>query len=300
MSPDLSLTLALVQVLEAGGFLAAEKKYKIPRSTLSRKVAELEKSLGVTLIKRTTRSLSLTDSGEHYYTRAKDALHELMLLEAETKKAHTQTTGLIRLTAPVEVASTILPKMMTEFRRLYPGIEFEVDLSDRIVDLVSENFDLALRAGIPENSASLISKRIRNSYFGLYASKSIAQTLLSIRSPQDLTQAPWIEYEPARREKSLTLIHLRTHEKIRLKVQPKIIANSLLLVKNLVCAGGGIALLPEFFAQAERARGEIVRILPDYAAHFGAFCIVLPKKKFPAPRVKIFSDFLVTELKKVL
>jgi DNA-binding transcriptional LysR family regulator len=177
---DLNQMMAFVRVIKEGSFSKAAAGMGVPKSTISHRVQELEKRLGVGLLRRTTRQLHLTPAGESYYKRALVLLQDLELLEEQTKSEQNLAQGRLKFTAPSEMGNTMLAPFLCEFVREYPLIELEIELSDRRVDLIQEGFDCALRSGRLADS-TLRSRHIGQSEFGLYA------------SPEYLKKAPPLE-----------------------------------------------------------------------------------------------------------
>lgn len=148
-----------VKVVETGSFSGAAKALDMPKSTVSSWVSSLEKRLGVTLIRRTTRKLHITEAGQLYYKQCLAAISQIMTAEEEVSQGQTAPQGLLRITAPVELGGAILPSVIEEFGKKYPSVELEVILTDRTIDLVSEGIDIGIRTGNLKDS-SLIAKKI--------------------------------------------------------------------------------------------------------------------------------------------
>lgn len=295
---DLSEIDAFIQVVRKGGFSAAEKSSGIPKSTLSRKVLSLEKRLKTTLLKRTTRKLSLTTVGELYYQGCSNALSEIDDIEQQAMDSEVKASGVIRLTAPVEVASEVLPELIQKFQSQYPAITFDLDLNDRIVDLVEENFDCALRGGDVKNSSSLIAKKVGFGEFKLYTSQHYlnAHPKLKSASPHHIEELN-CHYFNGNGVKEVWELENENGEQLKIKLKISIRSNSLLILKHLTECGSGIALLPRFICQKEEQSKKLIPIFPEWKSQYESFHIVMPKKKYVTPRVKLFSDFLTHELR---
>jgi DNA-binding transcriptional LysR family regulator len=183
---DLDGIAIFVKVLQAGSFSRAAKLLGMPNSTVSAKVSALEKRLGVTLLQRTTRKLRATQPGEAYYQRSLRALEELQAAENELETGRAEPKGLLRLTAPVEIGHSLLPALVHEFLRKHPRMEVELVVTNRVLDLVVDGIDLAIRAG-PLEDSSLIAKRFDLGYFGLWASPDYLTKHAVPRHPKELT-----------------------------------------------------------------------------------------------------------------
>ncbi len=166
---DLNEIIIFVKVVEAGSFAGAARRLDVPKSTVSAKVSALERRLGVTLIRRTTRKLFVTEAGQEYFQQCLRSLQQISAAEEQVAQRQSIPQGLLRITAPVELGGTLLPSVITEFQKQYADVKLEVILTDRMVDLVSEGIDLSLRAGDLKDS-SLIAKKLGSVYFAPFAS----------------------------------------------------------------------------------------------------------------------------------
>ena len=144
---DFNEVAIFIQVVQEGSFSNAAKKLGMPNSTVSAKVSSLEKRLGITLIQRTTRKLNITPAGQSYFKRCMTGLEEIKAAESEIASIQGEPQRLLRITAPTELGSSILPLIVSDYTKKFPKIRIEVILTDRRVDLLSENVDLAIRAG---------------------------------------------------------------------------------------------------------------------------------------------------------
>lgn len=192
---DLNQIQAFVRVIQQGSFSKAAQLMGVPKSTISHRVQELEKNLGVSLLRRTTRQLTLTPAGEEYFRRALLILQDLELLEEQTKSEQNQPQGRLKFTAPSEMGNTVLPVFLCDFVRAFPKIELDIELTDRRVDLVKEGFDCALRGGKLADS-TLRSRHIGQSEFGLFASPAYLKANPPIETVEDLRYHKAILFSP--------------------------------------------------------------------------------------------------------
>ena len=158
-----------VEVVKARGFRRAAEAVGIPNSTVSRRISSLEKAIGLRLLHRTTRKIELTEAGQIYFQRCKRIVDEAKLAHEQLGELLAQPSGVLRASLPVDFANIYLAPLIAEFARRYPGISFDLDLTPRLVDLVSEPFDVAIRMGNPPNS-NLIARQLANLACYLYAS----------------------------------------------------------------------------------------------------------------------------------
>ena len=155
---DLNLVTAFVRVVEQQSFTSAAKALGLPKSSVSRRVTELEEELGVQLLHRTTRKLALTEAGRSYYEQAERALSELQAAAESASGMDTEARGVVRVTAAFDLGVLGLAEMLAEFLQMYPDIHVEISLSSKVVNLVDEGFDIGVRGG-PARDASLVAKR---------------------------------------------------------------------------------------------------------------------------------------------
>jgi len=181
---DLNHVAAFVRVAQDGSFTAAAKALAVPKSSVSRGVAQLERELGIRLIHRTTRQLHLTEAGRAYYTRVSRALHDVHDAARQAAEDQTELRGVVRVTAPVDIGVWALARMVRKFVRKHPKIHVEVSLSGRVVDLVGEGFDLAVRAG-PLRDSSLVARRIGEPPSAAYA---VARYIARHGKPESVTE----------------------------------------------------------------------------------------------------------------
>ena len=184
---DLDAIAVFVKVVQAGSFSQAAKLLGMPNSTVSAKVSLLEKQLGVTLLQRTTRKLRLTQAGETYFKRCLQALEELQAAESELATAQREPQGLLRLTAPIEFGHGLLPALVDGFLQKYPKMGVDLLITNRVLDLVGEGIDLAIRAGSLKDSR-LIAKRFTLGKFTLWASPSYLKKHAAPSHPKELSQ----------------------------------------------------------------------------------------------------------------
>jgi DNA-binding transcriptional LysR family regulator len=278
-----------VKVVQAGSFSQAARQLSMPNTTVSAKVAALEKRLGVTLIQRTTRKLNITEAGEAYFRRCVVALEELQAAETEVTSSQAAPQGVLRITAPVDAGHTILPIMVRAFLKEYPTMEVDLVITNRVVDLVAEGVDIAMRAGELEDS-TLIGKRFVSANMSFWASPSFVKKHGVPTHPRELDQYEIIRFNEAGFSK-LTL----TNGKERFTHAPKgrLSTDDLSVLKAFTLQGDGIGLLPTYLCEDELSRGKIVSILPQWYFSAGSFSLVYPAQKFISPKVHAFVKVAV-------
>lgn len=275
-----------VKVAQLGSFSQAARVLGMPNTTVSSKVAQLEKSLGTTLMQRTTRKLHLTEAGKAYLERCVRALAELEAAESEVSTTTKEVRGVLRVTASVDVGHSLLPRLVDRYLSEHPGVEVDLLVTNRIVDLVGEGVDVAIRAGKLKDS-SLIAKKFIDSNFGLFASKKFLKEhgTPTIRTLEK--DFPFIRFSPLKTDG----IEL-TNGTQTLVLEPRgpIQTDDLGTVKIMALLGHGIALLPNFVADPELESDELIQVLPDWTMQTGSFSLVYPPQKFVSPKVRAFIN----------
>jgi DNA-binding transcriptional LysR family regulator len=291
---DLNEVTVFIKVVQVGSFTQAAKHLGMPNSTVSSKVASLEKRLGVTLIQRTTRKLNVTPAGHAYFKRCVQGLEEIHSAEAEIAATHGEPQGLLRLTAPVELGGSVLPNLISGFIKKYPKVQIEVLLSDRRVELLAENVDLAIRAGELKDS-TLIAKKLGSVYFAPFAAPKYLKGHGTPVHPRDLRTHQCLHFTPLGSEEWKLL---GPKGALHTPVPAHLIINDLNMVKALAVGGSGIALLPTFFCYPEVHAGKLVRVLPDWRTQLNPIHFVYPAQKFVMPKLNSFIEFATDTIRK--
>src|SRR5450432_2985863 len=290
---DLNQIATFVRVVESGTFTAAAAALGLPKSSVSRGVAALEDALGVRLLHRTTRKLNLTEAGRQYFQQVRTALGGLDDANSATVEMGDQPRGSIRITAPPDLGKGMFADTIATFVRRYPGIQLDVVLTGRRVNLIEEGFDLAVRAGKLEDS-SLVARKVGGTALGLYAAPAYLERRGRPKRLADLTRHECVLHRTARGVLPWRLTGPRGPELA--SVTPIITANSFQFVRELVVAGVGIGLPPEIEAEEESARHALVRLFPAYALRGGSLYLVCPPLRHVPARVALLRAHLITEL----
>ena len=281
---DFDRVAVFVKVVQAGSFSQAARILHMPNSTVSTKVSELEKKLGVTLLQRTTRKLHVTEAGEAYFSRCVQALEHLQAAENELATVQKRPHGLLRITTPVAVGHSLLPELVRRFLEEYPEIEIEILINNRRVNLVAEGVDLAIRAGKLEDSA-LIAKKFLPAHFALWGSPSYLKANGTPAHPKDLSKHECLVSSRSRGE---TLELSCGKETATIPTLSRIAADDLETVKRFTVLGAGIGFLPNVICQDEVRRGEIVNVLPQWRGRSANLYFVYPAQRFVSPKVRAF------------
>lgn len=286
---DLNQTRAFVEVVRAGGFAAAARRLGLPKSTISARVQSLEDRLGAQLLKRSTRQLALTADGSVYFEAVAGAVDTLVDAEAASTSEKGVLSGKIRFTAPLEFPRDAIAHALATFTQLHPKVRFEVTLTNRAVDLVAENYDLALRGGEP-SGAGLIIRKVGRFGFGLYASPHY----LARRGAPDTLEAlqghDQLLFVSEAQSRILPAADVLT------SAEPRIACDNFAFLRRLAIAGAGITALPDALAARDLAAGRLVRVLEGWKGEAGVLHLVFPSRRDMTPRVKAFADHLASSL----
>lgn len=276
-----------VEVVKARGFRNAAEAVGIPNSTVSRRISALEKAIGLRLLHRTTRKIELTEAGQIYFERCKRIVDEAKLAHEQLGELLAQPSGVLRASLPVDFANIYLAPLIAEFARQYPGISFDFDLTPRLVDLVAEPFDVAIRMGNPPNS-NLIARRLANLRCYIYASPRYLENYGEPALPKDLAQHECIGFKTAK-VNAWTLQN--DNESVEVTVGGRFHINSVGLIRRLTTLDQGIAILPEEIVAEDVVQGRLRRILTDWEGPSTPVYAMTETRLLPA-KTQRFIDFL--------
>ena len=279
-----------VQVVDTGSFVGAAEPLDMSKAAVSRYVADLEARLGVRLLHRTTRRLSLTEDGEVFYLRCKELLGGLDAAEAEVTARSGDAVGQLRVNAPVSFGILYLAPVWAAFKARHPQVSFDVTLSDRVVDIVDEGFDLAIRITQLQNS-SLISRRLASTRMVLCASPTYLARQGTPVHPSELVQHHILAYSywSSRDEWAFD----GPDGVVVVKTTPCLRSNNGDTCRAVALAHEGIILQPSVMVGADLAAGTLVELCPGYRALEMGIHAVYSSRKHVAPKVRLLIDFLV-------
>lgn len=289
---DLNDMLFFAEVVERGGFAAAGRALGLPKSRLSRRVAELEARLGVRLLHRTTRKLSLTPVGEVFLRHCTAVRDEADAAAEAVAQVQTEPRGTIRVGCPVTLAQTVVGTVLPQFLARHPQVRVEMQVSNRVVDLVEEGVDVALRVRPSvDDSGSLVVKHLGLTYALLVASPGQLQRQGRPAGVDDLARLDTVAMSATDGRASWSLMgpegaeHLFQH-------RPRYVADDLLTLKFAVLSGTGICVLPDYMCHDELLAGRLVPVLPGWGPRPGVVHAVFPSRRGLVPAVRSFLDFL--------
>ncbi|MQY52540.1 LysR family transcriptional regulator [Rhodocyclus tenuis] len=295
MSSDLNQLLVFAKVVEQGSFIGAARALALPKTTISRKVQELEERLGTRLLQRTTRRVSLTEAGAIYYEYCGRIVQELEDADKAVGRVQEEPRGVLRVSASFSFGMSTLVPIVPEFMARYPDIQLSLELRNDVVDLVAEGFDLAILIG-PVSDSSNVMRRLGESRMRLFATPEYLRQYGSPATPDELTRLPTLTHMRFKQHGRF-LWPLRNGSEARdIYPTPRLVANDPGVLRFATLAGLGIGLLPELLTRHEIDSGRLVPVLPDWEAPRVEFGAVYPSRRGLPPKVRVFIDFIVERL----
>lgn len=295
---DLKDVYFFVQVVDRGGFTSAGEVLRLPKSTLSHRVKELEASLGVRLINRTSRQFAMTEVGMEFYQYAMALLRSAEVAEEAMRQRLAEPSGVIRVTTAAEIAQFALRHVLPTFLSDHPKVKIVETATDRVLDIVGDGFDLAIRGHTGQlQDSNLVQHPLARAPWYLFAGAEYLQRMPAPGTPEELsghsiialsgrTAQQWNLLGPDRRTVSIA-------------VDPRFQSNSLISLKEAACANIGVAALPGYICQAELRAGELRQILPDWIAADARITALIPYRTGLLPAVRTLVDYLAVVLPKV-
>jgi DNA-binding transcriptional LysR family regulator len=281
-----------VTAVDAGNFTAAANRLRLSKQFVSRRVAALEASLGVRLLVRNTRKLAVTELGHAFYERAQRILAEVAEAEQAMSARRTQPHGLLKVSAPMSFGMSHLSPLVAEFLRAHPDVRFDMDLSDRLVDVVGEGFDMALRIGRLTDS-TLIAQKLADVQMIACCSPGYRRRRHEPASPAELENHACLPYGHEGRAAWTFLVDGAT---ATVDVRGPLRANNGEVIRDAAIAGLGIALLPDFIVGDALAAGQLVEVLAQWRLPPGAVYAVYPQHREGSVTIRVFTQFLRTRL----
>jgi DNA-binding transcriptional LysR family regulator len=286
---DLNDVAAFVRVVENNGFAKAARELGVPTSTVSRAVARLEESVGVRLLHRTTRNLSVTGEGHAFHQRVAPLVASLRDATRTLGSGGKEPEGLLRITAPNDIGAAFLSEEIVRFADRYPLLHVDLLLTNRKLNLVSEGIDVAVRAGRLESS-SLVARKIGTLQVELYASPAYAERARLPSNLSELSRHKIVAFGARDGKVSWDLQGPRGQETVELSC--RIGCDDFGFVRATLVAGGGIGLIPRMIAASEVATGRLVRVLPEYGVSGAALYVIYPSARQVPTKVSLFREFL--------
>ena len=296
MLSDLDDFYCFAQVVEHGGFSAAERATDIPKSKLSRRVYNLEERLGVRLIQRSSRHFAVTDIGMNIYRHAQVMMNAAQAAHDLVDHLSTQPRGLIKVSLPVSIAQNEMTKILPDFLKQYPQIRVQMMVTNRRVDIINEGFDLALRVRSNlDDDPNLVIRKFETIEQHLFASQAYLNKFGELKHPEDLSQHQILSMADEHLDQHIIVTDAQHHQK-KIKVNPTVMGSDLSMLVALACQDCGVVLLPDSIVADHVKSGVLVRVLPEWKAAHGIFHAVYPSRRGLLPAVRVFIDYLVEKL----
>ena len=287
---NLNHVLTFIRIAEERSFSAAAKRLKRPRSQVSRDLRTLEETLGVRLLDRTTRQVQLTESGHLYFQRCKNLLDELEDATHALQGMQDEFKGVIRVTAPVDLGAVVISGLVAEFLKAYPQLKVELNCTQRVVNLIEEQFDLAIRAVQSLSDSSFIARPLGTIPVELYASPDWVEKHPGLTHPEQLNGLGVVVFQPRNEPPEWEIMHQQ--EQVTLRPQGQLTTDDLSGALQGILQGLGYGVLPYFMARPHVEAGQLIRLFPEWQGPFGSVYAVYPSRRLLQPKVKVLLDFL--------
>jgi DNA-binding transcriptional LysR family regulator len=284
--------ITFLRVADAGGFSAAERSTGVPKSSLSRRIAALERQLGVRLVQRSSHAFHLTDVGERVYRHARAMADEADAVQATVSESLAEPSGLIRVSSSLLQGELFLARWLGEFMELHPKVRVSLDLSNHYVDMLAERIDLAIRvSGAPLVAADVVARPIGTGTMVLVGSPALVAHHGAPRTLADLDRFPLVAQGQAETIRPWVFRGPDGRETTHLP-QPRFTSNNLLALREAVLAGAGLAQIPLEACRDALREGALVELLPELAPPVSTVYAVYPSRRGLAFAVRTLIDFL--------
>ena len=280
---------AFVKVADSGSFSAAARLLGRSKAMVSKQLAMLEATLGVQLLVRTTRQVRLSESGRRYYERCVQVLADIDDLESHVEQSEAAPRGVLRVAGPQTFAELHLSAALREFLLRYPDLKVELVLTDRVVDLVEQGFDVAIRIGELEDS-SLLARRLATGAIVVCASPEYLACHGVPQTPEQLVRHELVIDTNLRQPGTWRFV--RDGRPLTVRASGRVQVNSAIMVRHLLLSGVGVGLCPEFVVREDLAAGRLVALLTAFSAYDLGIYAVYPHTRHVPSRVRVFVDFL--------
>jgi DNA-binding transcriptional LysR family regulator len=299
---DLNDFFYFVQVVDRGGFTAAGRTLRIPKSTLSHRIQQLETNLGVRLLNRTSRRFAMTDAGEDFYRHAVTMLREAELAETAIRHRLSEPTGTVRCTAAVATMQFAMRDIVADFLVRYPKVNVVAHATDQNVDIVGENFDVAVRAhSDPLPDSTLVQRTLTPAPWFLFAGAAYVDANGPLHGPHDLEKHPSLfmmrtGVSPIWRLRRSG----RRREEVVVPLTPRLLIDDMLSLKQAAIGGLGVVALPGYVCRDDVQSGVLRQVLPGWIAGDSTLTALMPYRQGLLPSVRAFVEHLAAELPKAV
>lgn len=291
---DLNQLAIFIRVVDEGSFTAAGKALDVPKSRISRMVADLESNLGVRLLQRSTRQISLTQVGADYYNNCKHLISEILDVHSVISDRQDRPHGVLRIAVPMVVGSGVFGRFVAGYQKLYPEVSIEICHTDRQVNLIEEKFDLGLFLGtLPESS--LVARTISDSEGIICASPAYLARMNHPDDPRELANMDIVKIGEGMTDETFELTHA-SGECLQIKAKPSIVTNHVAAALNCIAQDAGVGIVPIFMASEYILSGRMIPLFPEWQLKPEPISIVYPSRQYLSLKVRKFIDFLVNEI----
>ncbi len=280
--------------VDLGSFAAASRHLSLSPAAISKNISELEAHLAVRLLNRTTRRMSLTEAGSTYYERVVRILDDLDDADGTLGAMQQEPRGRLRVSAPMTVTLTCLSSVIPTFLSRYPDLSLDLRLDDRRVDIVEEGFDVAIRGSDNLESSGLIARKLMTMFHVVCGAPSYFERHGRPETPAELATHNCIQFSLSGHANQWTF--KKDGETVRLPIDGRYKVTSSLAVRDALCAGFGLSLIPWIYVREELESGRLNTVLEDWAPDETTLYAVYPTKRYVVSKVRTFIDFLVDEL----
>lgn len=293
---DLNDLYYFAKVVEHQGFSAAARALGVPKSKISRRIAELEKRLNTQLLYRSTRKLHITEIGKTYYQHCKAMLIEAESAQELIEHSHAEPRGLIRMTCPIALLHAHIGDMLAEFLLKHPQVTLHMEASNRRVDVVAEGIDLAIRVRpLPLDSSDLVLKVLSDRGLCLVASPCLISKMGIPKHPNDLNKWPSLGLGQTQGQVQASFEWCLTHdsgERVVVPHSPRLVTTDMVALRASAMAGVGVVQLPNLMVPKQVTAGELVKLLPGWSPRREVIHVVFPSRRGMLPAVRALIDFL--------
>ena len=299
---DLNDFFYFVQVVDRSGFTAAGRMLRIPKSTLSHRIQRLETELGVRLLNRTSRRFAMTDAGDEFYRHAVVMLQDAELAESAIRYRLTEPTGTVRCTAAMATMQFAMCDIVANFLLRYPKVNVVAHATDRNVDIVGENYDVAIRAhSYPLPDSTLVQRALTPAPWLLFAGAAYLDANEAPKTPEDLRNRPSLfmmrtGVSPVWRLRRSS----EAEDEVVMPLTPRLLCDDMIALKQAAIAGLGVVALPGYVCREDVRLGALRRVLPAWFAGDSTITALIPYRRGLLPSVRAFVDHLVGELPKAV
>ncbi|MCQ4445391.1 LysR family transcriptional regulator [Enterobacter cloacae] len=297
---DLNDFVWFVKVVDYGGFAAAGRALDLPKSRLSRRIAQLEERLGVRLIHRTTRQFTVTEVGQTFYQHCKAMMVEAEAAEEAVAALQAEPRGIVRITCPITLLHVHVGPMLARFMARYPGINLQLEATNRRVDLVGEGVDVAIRVRPrPFDDSDLVLRVLADRGHCLVASPALIQRMGEPVAPSELSAWPGLSMNEGKHIHKWALSG-PGGAKAEIHYHPRLITTDMLALREAAVAGIGVVQLPILMVKDQLASGELIRVLEAWEPRREVIHAVYPSRRGLLPSVRALVDFLTEEYAKMV